>query len=326
MSRPDQSSKCGRTSCPRYRFIDLFSNVFRRHSGNEVELLFATGTPAAVPITLNDNLPGSCPHPWFYSRVLVWVRVLYLGFYVGLIFFANLNFLPGIVMLGAFLTPLSLVIFFWELNVLSNISVYRISFFFLFGGLVSLLYSVLLYSLVDGTSIPFFISVIEETAKLTAILIFAGRQKYTGILNGLLIGAAIGAGFAAFESSGYILLTALKYGIPTMLKTIFWRAILAPGGHIAWAALIGGAVMTVKDAEKLHLARLFHFEFLRIFIFVIVMHMLWDSNIPQPFLTNIPVYPIVLTMLSWAVLFRMIRKGIYKATKLGNEVKGDVVM
>jgi RsiW-degrading membrane proteinase PrsW (M82 family) len=201
-------------------------------------LLFATGTPTAVADIHNQCLPGSCPHLWFYSRILVLVRLLYMGFYVGLIFFANLNYLPDLVMLGAFLTPISIVIFFWEINVPSNISLYRVILFFLVGGLVSLSYSVLLYSIVDGYSIPLFIGIVEETAKLMAILIFAGRRRCTGILNGLLIGAAIGAGFAAFESSGYILLTAFKYGVPTMLKTIFWRAILAPSGHIAWAELL----------------------------------------------------------------------------------------
>lgn len=311
-SRPEQS---GQTACPHYKFSDLFSNVFKKHTGNEVELLFAAGTPAAVPVTVKDSLPGCCPHPWFYSRVLVLVRILYLGFYVGLMFFANLNFLPGLVMLGSFLTPISLVIFFWEINMPSNISIYRISLFFFFGGLVSLLYSVLLYSLVDGTRIPLFIGIIEETAKLMAIVIFAGRKKYAGIMNGLLIGAAIGAGFAAFESSGYILLTALKYGIPSMLKTIFWRAILAPGGHIAWASLMGGALMMIRGDEKLHMAGLFHLRFLKIFVFVMIMHMLWDTNIPQPFLPGIPVYPICLTILSWTLLFRMIRKGIYEASE-----------
>lgn len=106
------------------------------------------------------------------------------------------------------------------------------------------------------------------------------------------------------------------YGVNIITKDPeIWRAILAPGGHIAWAALMGGALMTVKGTGKMRLSKLLHIKFLRIFIFVIIMHMFWDSSIPQPFLTNIPVYPIVLTIISWSMLFRMVRKGICEAAK-----------
>ena len=290
-----------------YRFADLFRNVFKKHSSEEVESLFATGSRSSGP-------RGAFPHPWFYSRILILVQLLYSGFYIGLIFFENINFLPGLIMLGAFLTPLSLLFFFWEINVLSNISLYRVTLFFLIGGLVSLLYSVMFYTLVDGYSIPLFIGIIEETAKLTAVLIFIRKRNYTGVLNGLLIGAAVGAGFASFETSGYILMTALKYGVSLMMSTIFWRAILAPGGHIAWAALTGAAVMMVKESGKFRLSRLFHYRFLWIFILVILLHILWDTDIPQPLLPDFPIYPVLLTVISWVILFRMIRKGIYEVS------------
>jgi len=113
-----------------------------------------------------------------------------------------------------------------------------------------------------------------------------------------LIGAAVGAGFAAFESSGYILNTALQYGVKIMIKTIFWRAILAPGGHIAWAGLMGAGVMLVKGDNKLRLRTLFRIRFIGIYILAVLLHTLWDSQIPQPFLPAVPLYPIILTVIS----------------------------
>jgi RsiW-degrading membrane proteinase PrsW (M82 family) len=292
----------------KFRFRDLFSNIFKKHTNGDVELLFTIGTPTTAP-DIHDG-QDVWPRPWLFARILVTVLLLYLGFYIGLIYFENLNFLPGLIMLGAFLTPVSILIFFWEINVPSNISLYRVIIFFLVGGLVSLLYSVLLYSVIDGLAFPLVTGIVEETAKLLALLIFASKRRYTYILNGLLIGAAIGTGFAAFESSGYILLTALQYGVRTMLRTIFWRAILAPGGHIAWAGLTGAAVMMVKNNQKFRLTNLFNFKFIRIFVLVILLHSLWDTNIPQPFLPQIPLYPIILTVISWVALFWTIRKGI----------------
>ncbi|MDQ0871631.1 RsiW-degrading membrane proteinase PrsW (M82 family) [Paenibacillus sp. V4I3] len=44
-----------------------------------------------------------------------------------------------------------------------------------------------------------FIGLIEEAAKVLAILFCLRNRKYHFILNGLLVGAAVGSGFAAFE-------------------------------------------------------------------------------------------------------------------------------
>ena len=45
----------------------------------------------------------------------------------------------------------------------------------------------------------------EETAKVLAMVVVARAAKYRYKLNGLLVGAAVGVGFAAFESMGYAL-------------------------------------------------------------------------------------------------------------------------
>ncbi|WP_243674105.1 PrsW family glutamic-type intramembrane protease [Lentilactobacillus kisonensis] len=61
------------------------------------------------------------------------------------------------------------------------------------------------------------------------------------IFNGVLIGAAIGAGFSVFESSGYV----SEYG----LATIFTRSFQAIGTHTIWAAIIGGAIILGKQRK-----------------------------------------------------------------------------
>lgn len=292
----------------------FFNEMFRKHTSEDAEILFISGTPYTTPEL--DEKKDFTPHPWLFLRILTVVFFLYIGFYIGLFILDNVKFLPGLILFGAFLVPVSILIFFWELNVPRNISIYKVVIFFLVGGLVSLLYSVLLYIFVDGNANSLMTGFIEETAKLLTILIFVSKSRYKYILNGLLIGAAVGAGFSAFESSGYILVIALQSGVKTMLQTIFWRAILAPGGHIAWAGLMGAAVILVKKNNVYRFRYLFQIKFLSIYFTVILLHTLWDTNLPQPFLQNIPIYPILYMLISWILLFCIIKKGIKQVSEI----------
>jgi RsiW-degrading membrane proteinase PrsW (M82 family) len=66
----------------------------------------------------------------------------------------------------------------------------------------------------------------EEAGKLLAVILIVRYQNKPYILNGCLAGAAVGAGFAAFESAGYSLMTLLHgQSINIMLATIFFRGI-----------------------------------------------------------------------------------------------------
>ena len=64
--------------------------------------------------------------------------------------------------------------------------------------------------------------------------------------DGMVLGATVGAGFAAFESAGYALGRADPVhrrppGV-NVLQTEAFRAVLAPFGHITWTAILGGAI------------------------------------------------------------------------------------
>ena len=44
----------------------------------------------------------------------------------------------------------------------------------------------------------------EEPAKLAAVILLARGIKFPWVVNGLVLGAAVGAGFAIFETAGYL--------------------------------------------------------------------------------------------------------------------------
>ena len=66
-----------------------------------------------------------------------------------------------------------------------------------------------LFSIVGSHELDFFgaflTGVVEEIGKVVIVYWFLRRLGKLSILSGLLIGASVGAGFAAFESAGYAL-------------------------------------------------------------------------------------------------------------------------
>ena len=184
--------------------------------------------------------------------------------------------------------------------------------YFILGGGLSLILAILFFSLDFNTDITTFfgalmVGLIEEVAKAAIVAFFLFKSKKSNyILNGLLVGAAVGAGFAAFETAGYILRYGLNGGLNTMLGVIKLRGFLAPGGHVAWAAIEGAALMYVKGFDKLDKKHLNDKRFLLICLIPVVLHGIWDMPI------NLPYYllQITLTVLAWLVIIYFINLGL----------------
>ena len=299
------------------KFRSLYADVFKKHTTVEAESRFIVGTPRTTPdIT---KTPLATPRPWLFAKVLVLSLVSFAAFYCGAFLFKNAIFLPGLILFGSIITPVSLLIFFWEINILQNISLYKLTLMMVKGSIMSLLCTVTLYAVIDGQNSPLLIGVVEETAKILTFVLLIDHRPYKFVLNGMLVGAAVGTGFAAFESAGYILITALQYGVPTMLNTIFWRALFTPGGHIAWAALTGAALILVKGERTFRVKMLLDPRFLGMTALVIALHAAWDYGKIQIVVWNIPVVPVALTVISWVILFAMMRLGFKQVARVQAE-------
>ena len=129
------------------------------------------------------------------------------------------------------------------------------------------------------------IGVVEELAKaIIVFFILKHSIQYKYILNVLLIGAAVGAGFAAFESAGYafvVLLNNLANGnaMEVMLDNIYLRGFMSPGGHVTWAAISASAILLAKGNKPLEFNLFFSGRFWKIFIIPVILHALWDTPI-----------------------------------------------
>ncbi len=280
----------------------VFSKVFTRHSRQEAEEIFICGTASTTPqLTAVDT---AWPQPWLFSRVLAAFALAFFMLTICCSSFGNTNSYPGTIFLGAFMVPFAVFIFFLELNAPKNISMFTSLKIFLVGGCASLLLTLLLFELVPVYELDvggaIVVGVVEEIAKLALVFFFIYQEDCKHPINGLLIGAAVGAGFAAFESAGYAFNALIAYGYDGMLDSIFLRAVLAPGGHVVWAAMSGYALMLSKGEGRLSFQSLGQVSFWKVFWIPVTLHAIWDM--PISFGSDICLVQVLLTLLSWVVI------------------------
>ena len=291
-------------------FKDLFKDTFKKHSEEDLDNVFVCGSSSTTPDVKDVNPKKASA--WVYFKIFIFFIIAYIPTRIGYINYGNLNFLPAMIMLGAFAVPVTILIFFYEINLFRNIPFYKVIKYFILGGALSLILAILFFSLDINTDISTYsgalmVGLIEEVAKAAIVAFFLFKSKNSNyILNGLLIGAAVGAGFAAFETAGYILRYGLAGGDAVMLQTIKIRGFLAPGGHVAWAAIEGAALMYVKGFEKLDKKHLNDKRFLLICLISVVEHGIWDMPIEVPYY----LLPIGLTIAAWLVIIYFINLGL----------------
>ena len=291
-------------------FKDLFKNTFKKHTEDELDEVFICGGKNTTP-ELKDIDPTKAT-AWVYFKILIFFLIAYIPVRIGFVTYGNSNFLPAMIMLAAFAVPVTILIFFFEINVFRNIPFYKVMKYFVWGGGLSLILAILFFSLDFNTDISTYfgammVGLIEEVAKAAIVAAFLFKSKKSNyILDGLLIGAAVGAGFAAFETAGYILRFGLNNGLQTMLEVIKSRGFLAPGGHVAWAAIEGAGLMYVKGFEKLDKKHLNDKRFLLICLIPIVLHGVWDMPINTPYY----LLQITLTVAAWLVIIYFINLGL----------------
>lgn len=287
----------GNTNSVNLNWKDLFADVFKKHSTQEAEDIFICGTSRTTPPL--SEVSESWPRPWLYSRVFLCFMITYLLLYVCSAAFNNPNAYPGLIIVGSFAVPFTTLVMFMEVNAYKNISVYDVIKFFLIGGCASLVVTLFLFDLdivdtdLSSTWGAMMVGIIEEAGKLVIVYLLIKRlTSCNHILSALLAGACVGAGFAAFESAGYAMRPMLQIanmagaygmGIPgdylmdAATTSIYLRGILAPGGHVAWTAITGAALIIAKGTGPLSTDVFNNKRFWKIFAIPVVLHGLWDA-------------------------------------------------
>lgn len=247
---------------------ELLSDTFKSHSVSAMEKLLTIGT--AQTTSPPDKMILEWDKPWLYFRV----------FAVGLIFTALAVILTmegvraGRTLLSSlpvFIMPLTVLTFFWEMNIPRNISILKVFMIFLMGGMLSIL--VLPYLGHFQLPATEYAAFTEEPAKLlvTALFVYFINPRY--IFNGLLIGAAVGAGFGAFESFDYVMYDDNPIG------QMLYRSVKIFGSHLMWAAIEGGALVMVKEKSPLKISHFVDPNFLPYLAIPMSLHFINNHDV-----------------------------------------------
>ncbi len=303
------TSAAGLEKIERFSVSETFSEVFRKHEADEIEDYLIVGTRTTTPDLA--SVEANWPRPWLFFRAFILTAAAYALFIFGWNQFRNLNLIPGLIMIGSLAGPFTLLIFFFEINVPRNVSLYQVLRLMLIGGGLSLIVSLFGFQMTNmsRTLGPPAAGIIEEVGKAAALLLVVNQLKYRWTLNGLLFGAAIGAGFAVFESAGYAFrLGVLAANSSTVLfDVIQTRGILSVlGGHVLWTALVGAALWRVRGDQRLQVSMLADPGFLRVFGLAVGAHMIWDMSFELPLYLKY----IALGFVVWIALLSTIQSGL----------------
>jgi RsiW-degrading membrane proteinase PrsW (M82 family) len=232
--------------------------------------------------------------PWLL--VLVGGAVLWAALTWATIETGNLNLVPSVIVLGAFLGPVAFVA--WVYDRAREVPLPTLLICFVTGGALGVTgASVLEYrTMIDLGALPTIaIGLVEESCKLIVPLAIFLTGRYRREADGLLIGVASGMGFAAFETMGYGL-TALLISqgrIDEVVKLLFLRGVLAPAGHAAWTGLMCAALWHARLRPGMRSAAVVVGAFLA----VVTLHALWDAATVQ--WVQMAVGAVSLTLLLW---------------------------
>jgi protease PrsW len=214
----------------------------------------------------------------FLGGLGLWVATVVVTFVTE-----NINLVPTIILLGSFLVPVTFVAYAFRLAD-QIITPQRLLNAFVYGGVLgvlgaSLLEAEFLRSPATGTYL--YVGLIEETVKLAALWLLARRLPSYRIRDGIVLGAAVGFGFAAFESAGYAFAALFTQdgglSLLNLVETEVLRGILAPVGHGLWTAILGGVLFgTAARVGRLRPT----WTLAGFLLLVALLHGLWDAAQP----------------------------------------------
>jgi RsiW-degrading membrane proteinase PrsW (M82 family) len=217
-------------------------------------------------------------------RHLGWLRVLLIGLLlyvvgiVALVLTGNPNLFPTVVMMGNFLVPVAFVAFFYERRELSPISMPTTALAFLYGGLLGVLAASILEPLVihrRSLGAAFLVAVIEEFVKILGVLVIARRRRHNAEMDGLILGAGAGMGFAALESIGYAFTAFLASGgsLSAAVGVTLLRGVLSPVGHGVWTAILISVLFRESGTKRFRI----NLKVIGAYLLVVALHGLWDA-------------------------------------------------
>jgi protease PrsW len=211
----------------------------------------------------------------FLGGLALWVAATIVTFLT-----LNSNLVPTVILLGSFLVPVTFVAYAFEHRASDTLTEHTIFVGFIYGGVLGVLLASLLEVPFAGNgSLLTFVGVglVEEASKLIALWWVARRLTAFYTADGIVLGAAVGFGFAAFETAGYAfnsLFTIHGLSLANLVETEILRGILTPVGHGLWTGILGGVLFSTARGGRLRITG----ALVGWYLVVSLLHAFWDAS------------------------------------------------
>jgi len=282
--------------------------------------------PGAVAAGALGGVPSAAPYPYPYpaptqNPVMHGIRAFLrkrwwkffliglLAYIVSLVVLLStgiVNLIPMVLLIASVLVPVTFVIYCWEQNAFADMPAATVAITFLGGAVLGIILAAilepLLLNVVGLGAIPLVgalvIGFCEETAKVIPVLWFLRDKRIRSELDGVILGAASGMGFAALETAGYgfqsfiagynrVLVPALSQhsagnstlgdaftsGIINMNIELVLRMALAMFGHGVWTAIVCAAIWRYRQRSIFRQLG----SILTAYLIAVLLHAAWDS-------------------------------------------------
>jgi protease PrsW len=192
---------------------------------------------------------------------------------------SNPNYVPSVILLGAFLVPVTFTTYLYERLPNWEVPLPTLAICFLWGGVLgTVVAGTLEYDVARALGFlpKLIIGLIEEGAKLIVPLVFYYLGRYRSEAAGIVLGVATAAGFAGLETMGYgfVSLLSSKGNLGVLDEVLLVRGLTSPAGHIAWT----GLVCAVFWQERLRAGHAtFNWRVGGAFAAAVILHALWDT-------------------------------------------------
>ncbi|MDA2806223.1 PrsW family intramembrane metalloprotease [Nocardiopsis suaedae] len=232
--------------------------------------------PPTSPYTPPQTRPARHRRAWpalLATGLALWVATVAVTLLTG-----NSTLVPTVILLGSFLVPVTFVTWAYEHRRGENATPELLFRAFIVGGVLGILGASLLESYLLRQS-PFTyigVGLIEEGVKLAALVFVARHMTRVTMRDGMVLGATVGFGFAAFESAGYAMnamLTERGLDLAALVQTEVMRGLLTPVGHGLWTAVLGGVLFAAVSGGHWRIT----VRVLLTYLGVSLLHGLWDS-------------------------------------------------
>jgi hypothetical protein len=171
--------------------------------------------------------------------------------------------------------------------------------------------------------------VVEEPAKLAIVYYIIRKKDYKFILNGILVGMAVGTGFAVLETLSYIMRYTLAEGYELGLQVAVIRGLGSFSSHGTYAAIYGGGLMMAKGSDPLKLNHLLHKDHLMYFLAAVILHACNNSAVVQAamaYYLGSYAWIVLEAVIMFSVLFLpLIRKGVNQIVEVTSAHNGGRV-